>query len=367
MHASPLHKTLLLLHLWAGLVAAVFLLVLGVTGSLIAFENEIDHALNAKLTWIQPEPQRLSLEQLKVKIAEIYPGARVIGFALPERADMTWQALVKLPNRQFSATLNPYTGQVVDDGSQRNDFTGYVHQLHLRLLVGKAGSTIVTIAALFLLVLAVSGLVLWWPRKIAQVHWRHPWRSINLQLHQALGIYTSFFLLIFSLSALIIHWDDEATNAVNRMTGAGSMPVPPHARPLAAGEKGATADAILSAAEQSEPDAQVTMVWLQANPVRVMMRGPGDHTPVGRTNVFVDAVTGKVLQDASLRSMPTGFKVAKVWNREIHTGDIGGLPTRILACLASLSLPVLTVTGPLIWWNKRRRGMKATSPSDEPV
>lgn len=367
MRASPLHKTLLFLHLWAGLIAAVFLFILGATGSIMAFENEIDHALNAKLTWIQPGPRRLTLEQMRAKIAEQYPGARVTGFALPERAEMTWQAMVVQPDRQFSATVNPYTGQVLDDGSHRNDFTGYVHQLHLHLLLGKEGRTIVAVAAFSLLALAISGLMLWWPRKIAQVHWRHPWRSINLQIHQALGIYTSVFLLIFSLTALVIHWDNEATDFANRLAGSRPMPAVPHMRPLAKGETVASADTILAAAEQAEPHARVTMIWLQANPVRVIMRGPDDHTPVGRTNVFVDAVSGKVLQDASLDSMPIGFKVAKVWNREIHTGDIGGLPTRILACLASLSLPVLTLTGPLIWWNKRRRGVKATAPSAESV
>src|SRR5690349_11243261 len=43
-----LRKALLYLHLWTGLIAAVFLLILGVTGALLAFKDEIHHALNAK-------------------------------------------------------------------------------------------------------------------------------------------------------------------------------------------------------------------------------------------------------------------------------------------------------------------------------
>ena len=43
-----------------------------------------------------------------------------------------------------------------------------------------------------------------------------------------------------------------------------------------------------------------------------------------------------------------------MWNRELHTGDIFNLPTRILAAFFSLMLPILAITGPLIWWNRRR-------------
>jgi uncharacterized iron-regulated membrane protein len=42
-------------------------------------------------------------------------------------------------------------------------------------------------------------------------------------------------------------------------------------------------------------------------------------------------------------------------NRELHTGDIGGWPARIIAAIFSLSLPLLAVTGPLLWWQRRQR------------
>jgi uncharacterized iron-regulated membrane protein len=58
------------------------------------------------------------------------------------------------------------------------------------------------------------------------------------------------------------------------------------------------------------------------------------------------------------RTGPLGFRIVKLWNREIHTGDILGWPTRIIAAAASLTLPLLAVTGPLIWWNRRRRATR---------
>ena len=95
------------------------------------------------------------------------------------------------------------------------------------------------------------------------------------------------------------------------------------------------------------------MMQLAGNPIRIAMQYPEDRTPVGRTNVFIDPYTGTVVYLLSSRTGPLGFRIVKLWNREIHTGDIGGLPTRILACGVSLSLPLLALTGPLIWWNRR--------------
>jgi uncharacterized iron-regulated membrane protein len=85
------------------------------------------------------------------------------------------------------------------------------------------------------------------------------------------------------------------------------------------------------------------------------MKYPEDRTPAGRTNIFIDGFTGKVVYALNSRSGPLGFRMVKLWNREIHTGDIGGLPTRILVCVLSLLLPVMAITGPLIWWNRRQR------------
>ena len=91
------------------------------------------------------------------------------------------------------------------------------------------------------------------------------------------------------------------------------------------------------------------------SPVRVAMKYPEDRTPLGRTNLYLDPVTGAVLSAQTSRTAPIGTRVVKLWNREVHTGDIFGWPSRIVACLASLALPLLAITGPLIWWGRVRR------------
>jgi uncharacterized iron-regulated membrane protein len=359
---AEMRRIFLTIHLWAGVIAALFLFALGVSGSLVAFENEIDRALNPKLTWVDASPTRLTLAEMIAKLEAANPGDTVGELGFSERDDVAWGAFLSSRAGQNRAVaFNPHTGAILGDESTRNTFTGWVHQFHLRLLAGRAGSNIVTVAAVLLLAMAITGLVLWWPRKLLAVSWQSPWKKLNLELHQVLGLYTSVFLLVFALTAIVIHWDDETQRLINHVSGSFGEPRFPKLEALLPSKPSPDFDAILAIAQKAEPDARATTMTLDTSPVRITMKHPEDHTPAGRTIVLIDAYTRRVVMIVDWRTASPGFRLVKLWNREVHTGDIGGLPMRILASLISLSLPVLTVTGPLIWWNRRRRSSTAKS------
>ena len=67
-------------HLWIALVAAAFVVMLGVTGSIMAFEPELDRVLHRSLWHVDPQGQPLSLEQLAAKIQTAYPGEAISQF-----------------------------------------------------------------------------------------------------------------------------------------------------------------------------------------------------------------------------------------------------------------------------------------------
>lgn len=343
-----------------GLAAALFLAVLGITGSLMVFENEIDRALNPKLTWIQPRDHYLSLTEIQTRLERGYPGYTIAGLAFSPRKEIAWDAFLqsKTSHREMGIAFNPFTGDTLGNEAERNDLMNKVHQLHLRLLAGYAGATVVSVAAVFLLLLSISGIVLWWRRKILAPNWRNPPKKLNFDIHQALGLYSSFFLMIFSITAMVIHWEEKATMIANRLTHSPEAPPFPPAQRRVLGAIRLSPDRLLAIAERSVPGAQATMMQLTGSPIRIAMKYPEDRTPAGRSNVFIDPYTGKVVYLLSSRTGPLGFRIVKLWNREIHTGDIGGLPTRILACAISLSLPLLALTGPLIWWNHRSKGRR---------
>ena len=126
---------------------------------------------------------------------------------------------------------------------------------------------------------------------------------------------------------------------------------------------------VAAAARLSIPGARLTQINLPGTRgvYRAWFKFPEDGTPLGRSFVLVNAYSGAVLYTRSARTVGVPTRFFREWNREVHTGDILGWPTRILACLMSLILPVLAVTGPLFWWRRTRVRAKVERTQRQPA
>lgn len=229
-----------------------------------------------------------------------------------------------------------------------------IRELHTHLLIRRrTGHMIVTIAAFCLFGLAVTGIVLWWPRKIVKLG-RGAWPKVVLDFHQMLSVWSSVCVLLFALTGIAIGLEDR----VDRWALAVSHMQPatwPSAKPPGTGVPPLSSDDLLAKAESIAPGARPIVLDFgdsRNDPVLVIMKFPEDH--LGRTHVILDRYTGDVLRVDNTRAMPVALKYARLWNQEIHTGEIFGWPTRILACMVSLAVAALAVTGPWIWWNRNR-------------
>ena len=88
---------------------------------------------------------------------------------------------------------------------------------------------------------------------------------------------------------------------------------------------------------------------------QIRSRYPEDLTPGGRSRVIVDQYTGSVLYAEGSRTAPAGTRMVIV-NRAIHTGDIFGIPSKVVMSLASLMAAMQVVTGVAMWWKRVRVG-----------
>ncbi len=259
--------------------------------------------------------------------------------------------------KSVTFTVNPYTGEILGSLATANTFVKKLHTFHKNLLLGPTGRLITLWGALLLIVLALTGIVLWWPRKIWKLSDLKPGRRANFDLHNALGFWSSIFMLIFAFTGVVIHWDNEAMQWVGRITHTPPTLTVPKPK-LVADATPVGPQALFDAATQAVPGARVHLIMGFGGTheaVRVLMRYPEDYTQGGRTNVFLDPATGAVLLAQTSRDAPIGYRLVSFWNRQLHTGDTLGWPSRIVACLTSLSLPLLALTGPLIWWGRFKR------------
>ena len=169
MAASGLRAALLKIHLWVGMAAALFLFALGLSGALLTFEDVIDPALNPSAWYVKPQGTPLKLTQITQTIRQAFPQSTIEELVLPQNPDDTVKIIFLHSNgRDVGIGVNPYTGEIVGRSSDQQFRPMLaIREFHTHLLIRRrSGHMILTIAACCLLGLAVTGIVLWWPRRI---------------------------------------------------------------------------------------------------------------------------------------------------------------------------------------------------------
>jgi uncharacterized iron-regulated membrane protein len=362
-----MRKLLFNLHLYIALVIGLFILILSLTGAMVAFGPELDALFNPKLFHVEPRNTPPLLFHTLAGIVSRKFGEPVTTLRMPDRPDHSYSATVARGTTQVF--LNGYTGEILGTRSPVT-FLAKTLQFHKRLAptIGKGwpktGNKIVAIACWAMLFLLLSGLYLWWPYQRFSVKWSGSLRRVMFDLHNAIGIYAFVFLLMLTITGLAVSYDEEITEYLYKVTDtkpiARSMPSTP-----IAGATPITPEEAVEIAKKELAGASPITVTVPAGPqgsYNITMHFPEDHTNrggLGRSWVSVDQYSGKVLVAQNSRTAP-GPTRTRMINRAIHTGDIFGVPSRLIATLSSLLVLVQAVSG-VIMWLKREKGKKTTS------
>jgi uncharacterized iron-regulated membrane protein len=175
-------------------------------------------------------------------------------------------------------------------------------------------------------------------------------------VHNVLGFYSSLVILVITLSAVLIAFENATDPLVRRLNPAMPETPAPQSTPVA-GARRISIDEAIAIGERALPGAFASNVGLPNGPkgvFRLLKKFPEDRTPAGRSRVYVDQFSGKVLLVENTRTAPLGTRILNL-KRSVHTGDIFGAPTQALYFIVSLGIALQAMTGALIWWNARRR------------
>lgn len=363
------------LHLYVGLLAACFLLVVSLSGAVIAFEGELNHAFHPQLTDVTPSGQPMNWDTFRLRVQQQEPGWKVVRLYFPDSPDRsTYVRLRSLSTRKVRHIyVNQYTGTVLGSTEDGSNWILKVHDLHVNFLSGNVGNRIVTCSTICLLLLSLSGIVIWWPRKVFRFRSSSPAPRLNRDLHMSLGFWSFLAMSGFALTGLGLHYQTgKLLTLLNTPSTARTM----HGH-------GTTIEGMLQTAREALPGAAVPRLLLPekvGDPVFIYQRFPEDKTPAGRSFTTLDPGTGTILSVGSSRTAPLLQTVLVQWTREVHTGTLLGLPSRILAVLFALALSLLAITGPLMWFVKlraashgrtalreKRKSMASSAPVAQPA
>jgi len=349
------------LHLWIGLGAGVLMFILGFTGTIIAFEQEIPRWTHQSLFYVHPAGQQLPEAQLIANAQEAAGGARIRNVLLSRWPTMA--QIMQVPNPDdpragMRIFVDPYTGKVL--GTQKGQmgvekFDQFMHNTHLRVVQswGDNGKLIVSIVGAILIVESTFGLILWFRLKRWTIKFRQAsWFRVFFDAHNVLGIFALVLMLVLSITGVFIGFPtfEELAFKMTKSDRLVQRRLPQST--IAADGSKITVDQAIGIARAAMPEGTPMAVDLPGTPksgYMVRMRTT-ETEPTAFSWVLVDQYNGNVLGTQKFHSS-AGY-VAIRYNRSIHTGDLWGLPGHIITSLTSLALVVLAITGVVIWWKK---------------
>ncbi len=218
------------IHLYLSLVAGVFIVLASVTGTIMVFEDEINHTFNAERYFVEEtNSQKLPITEL-INIAEKATKAKASGVKVYNVADRSVEisltvkenkkAKSKQPKTEgkkrkkpgFLVYINPYSGKVLETVKSGDSFFKKVEMIHRFMLSKKGGigNYVMSYSSVFFFFILITGVVLWWPKsnKILKqrlkVKWDGKTKRLVHDLHVIAGFYTSVFLIVIVGSGLIM-------------------------------------------------------------------------------------------------------------------------------------------------------------------
>ncbi len=371
-----LRRAIFWVHLAVGVTAAVVILMLAVTGVILAYEAQLNRWALREYRAAAPAPDiaPLGLDELIARVTGEQPAVLVTSVDL--KRDPREPAVVRLDDGA-AVHVDRFTGARLGDGNSRTRrFLGSVLNWHRWFaLEGEhriIGRTFTATANLGFLFLLVSGFYLWWPSTGNRAAWRQAlWfrrglsgRARDFNWHRVLGFWSAVPLAIIVVSGATISYQ-WAADLVHRLAGDR----PPFQMSPRPSESVARGDPSVT------PDPAVPLVELQALAMKAGAETPGWRTltidlpesvhhpvvvAVDRGNgrqpskseaLLFDRATGDLVGRAGYPTFSRGFKIRR-WLRFAHTGEVYGVVGQTIAGVVSLGVAVMVWTGLAMSWRR---------------
>ncbi|MEE4451363.1 sulfite reductase flavoprotein subunit alpha [Novosphingobium resinovorum] len=379
-------RVLFQIHWFLGITAGLVLAIMGLTGATLSFENEIMRMLSPGIVTLDPGAAKpLAPDAVVARASAARGGLRVERLTVEADPASAWQVQFEAPagqRRGERVYVDPRDGRLLGQPNGTGFFRT-VEDIHrwLALPGGSKGwgRQVTAISTLSLIFFALSGLYLRWPKRV--LDWRS-WfvldlrksaRNLYRELHVVIG---SWIFLAYLLSALTgLWWSYEWYREGAMVVLTGSAAQEQGGERKARGKPGEKPGSKDDAAETGTPAPapKLALAWttfrremsggydsvsvtLPKDGTKAQFRAllPGARHDRMTDNLDIDTASGRLLK-ADRYDRRAGGKIVTTSVFEIHRGAFFGLAGRIVIFVTSLSMPLFTVTGLLLYFARRQR------------
>jgi uncharacterized iron-regulated membrane protein len=401
-----------IIHRYAGLAMALFLIMAGLTGSILAFNDELDAWLNPGGSptripvAVQASPLLNPLE-LHDRAAALIPEARSASINLQPKPGEAYIIELKpridpqtghpYPIEYDTLQLDPYTGaeigrtesEIPDDEESyfpltRANVLKFIFVLHSQLAVGEMGGWVLGFVALVWSLDCFVGFYLTLPKNSSaretsvyrqrywsrwQPAWAVKWSAsalrLNFDLHRAGGLWTWPLLFVFAWSGVMFNLPQVYDPVM-----AALFSTPPETATTEAAARATHREPDFRAAYQTAQKLMAEQAQLHGfkvvhesglfyfeNEGAFMFSVSSDRDiseEWSQTQLLFDGESGKLLRLDPLPSGEYSGLTVRYWLWSLHMAKVWGLPYKIVVALMGLVVAMLSITGIYIWLKKRK-------------
>ncbi|MFD9890032.1 PepSY-associated TM helix domain-containing protein [Amycolatopsis sp. NPDC059027] len=367
-------------HFLAGILVAPFLVVLCLTGLVYVFSPQIHENLYRSDLFVnraEGTPRSLT-DQIRAALTA-HPESKLKSVVTAPSPDRTTRIVLSVPGPagtpDRTVFVDPYTGYLNGELStveNRLPANTWLRQLHSNLHLGNPGRLYAELAASWLPIVVVGGLVLWLaktrrkrrPREVflPAVRDKKGWPRVRA-MHGALGLWLTVGLVAVGVSGLTM-----SQFAGGRANGAAD---PLHLRapvltatpvPIPAGVRQIGIDQALGIGRAAGLSGELVVTSPTSPGVPFTVTEISEGLPIHRGAVAIDPFTGTVTERIRWSDYPVLAKLSTV-AAEFHTGSLLGLANQIILAVLAVATLVLIAWGYRMWWiHNPYRGRWASLP-----
>jgi len=349
-------------HLYAGLLVALPLLLMCLSGVALVFKDDAWRWRHPQLAGVGPKTDAgHHAHAVECMRARFDAGIELVKW--PQEG--LWAYHLWLADGT-EALVDPATLETIDRWAWWQRPTAVLAELHVHLMAGELGARVVGYLGLAGLVMLASGVGVWWPAR-RRFRWRQLWPGSAsaarlLISHRNLGAVLAAPALILVASGTGVAFFEPTRALLNGVFGDAAGP-PLAAKPEAPGEPGralALAE-LLARAEQVLPAGRITFVYpdrARTGVLTLRKRLPSEPHPNGLSFIHLDRSDGALLALTDASQAQPGDRIAN-WMYPLHSGKWGGRVWQAVVALHGALLAVLMVAGVLAWLRRPRAARPA--------
>lgn len=365
-------------HRWVGLTLASLLITSAISGTLLTIVAPLDRWWHAELfragrlpaaaaheaaTTMQPGiASTAPLESIRQMLERRHGAQASFTLRPPREPDETLQAYIRSPDWDGTAFVEPASGELLGERGERDNVAGWLFELHSELSAGEAGVAILALLAASYVLMLLTGVLVWWPKRWRQALVLRLQGGVTVALrdtHRLAGVVLGLLVLVQVASGAYMAFrplSSWITAASGRSTEPPGVPAPvgsPTARP----QHRTAIDRAVELARERFPEGRVgyVSVPVEANrPIQVRLRLPDDPHPNGLTSVYVHPQCDRVLAAWRWNELDPGKRAFAVVY-PLHSGTLGGASHKAVTALTGIALGWYAISGCWLWWRRRRR------------